>query len=172
MPLGRPAENDEDQGMSGVEFSLSTGIWFQFHRLTRTGEHEQLLLCEREILILAFINEAKNYEFADRTTGDLLAALPIAAAAADVICTVWMARPRANRDAVALTNAMACYIFARYDVKMLGGTQAAPRITAMSNPAVEWGASAEPAIQSPSADVPKRVGQCLSKVEAPLRYEM
>jgi hypothetical protein len=42
-------------------------MWFQFDHLTGTGEHEQLLLCKREILILALINDAPNYEFVDRT---------------------------------------------------------------------------------------------------------
>ena len=162
MHPGSPGRKNEDERISGTEFSLKTGIWFQFHRHTRAGEHEQLLLCEPENLIFAFMNEARNYEFADRITRDLLDAFPIAVAAAEVVCTAWTARSGANRDAVSLTNAMACYIFAKYEVKPLRRSQAAQPVPALSKPAVEWRTSGRTSHPKPELDVPKRAGQPVS----------
>jgi hypothetical protein len=111
-----PQRNKKRADWVVSESRLKDRIWLQFWRKTGTDEHEQILFPEHESLIFAVMT-AGHYVFTDRNTRCAVPAAIVAHSAARAICEMWIVRPRSNRDALALTNAMACYVRSRYDVR-------------------------------------------------------
>ena len=114
-----PESNRKPADRVVSESRLKDRIWHRFSRMTGTHENKQILFPERENLIFAIVTAGQNCVFTDRITGYAVPSAIVAHSAARAICEMWTARPRSNRDALALTNAMACYVWSRYDVRML-----------------------------------------------------
>jgi hypothetical protein len=122
--LAESPESDKKRADPVVsESRLKDRIWLQFRRKTGTHEHEQILSPERESLIFAIVTAGQNCVFTDRITRYAVPAAIVGHSAARAICEIWTARPQSNRDALALTNAMACYVWSRYDVRNAHSSQ-------------------------------------------------
>jgi hypothetical protein len=109
----------KDRRVSGLDQRLKKGFWFEYHRETEAGKFDTIELTpkNRNAMWIALVREAQRYEFTDRASGGRLDQPTIVDAALDVVWTEMKGTPREERRAVIMVEAVARYMFSKYNVR-------------------------------------------------------
>lgn len=135
---GEDRRNEPDRRKSSVDMRLRVGLWYQYHRATRSGEFDLLPRnpYTRAKVQEALLPEMQKYRFALRNTPD--AAVAASCALASALDFLWSHPELAcnvagEPMAVYTINGLSEYLVRTYQVTMLDRRKSDRRTTAAAS---------------------------------------
>ena len=119
-----------ERRVSPVKYRLAYGTWLGYHRQTGKGMTEpieRLSVQTRGHLMKAFLSEAKNFSFAEKSSDAMVAPSTFVEQAIDLIWGQWKNKPVRAREGMLIVEAISEYVDSKYIVRRIERRQAQRR---------------------------------------------